>query len=348
MLDALFQQTETFTMANIQQRRGLFTWAVAGLIAVLTGVLTPHAGEAADWPNRQIVLVVPWSPGGESDAYARALAQDLEKRLGQPVVIENKVGATGAIGIRHVARSKPDGYTFLFGNTTSLVGNAVSSPEPVQFDPIADFTPVGLVVESVYVLWAHPSLGVRNFDEFLARARDARQTPLAFGTTGNGSVSELAVEQLASHYKLNLIKAPYKGSAPQVQDLIAGHIQISTANLIAALGAYKKGQLVPLLVIGGERLAEIPQVPTSRELGFTEPDFTIWDGVFAPAKTPPEIVAALTRAVGEAVKSPVYRKVADGDGHRAIFQPGAEASARVKKDLEARRRYKAQQDGGKR
>jgi tripartite-type tricarboxylate transporter receptor subunit TctC len=317
-----------------------------GVAAVLGGVSLAQAEEAA-WPARAITFVVPWPAGGETDIYARALAHEVSTQLGQPVIVENKPGATGAIGIRHVARGKADGYTFLFANTTALVGNVVSSPEPVNFDPIKDFTPVGLAVETVYVLWAHPSIGVRTFDELLARARDANKPQLAFGITGNGAVSELSVEQLARHYKLDLIKAPYKGSAPQVADLIAGHIQIGTANLGVALGAYKEGRLVPLLVIGKERLPELPGVPSNRELGFTEPDFTLWDGLFAPAGTPPDIVAKLTRVVGEATRRQSFRAIADGNGHRSIFQPGKEAAKRLTDDLAARYRFKAQLEAGK-
>ncbi|MDR1351567.1 MAG: tripartite tricarboxylate transporter substrate binding protein [Zoogloeaceae bacterium] len=333
-----------------QQGRGFIRRVVSLLIGVaavsLSGGVSLAQAEEAAWPTRQITFVVPWPAGGETDVYARALAHEVSVQLGQPVIVENKPGATGSIGIRHVVRGKADGYTFLFANTTALVGNVVSSPEPVNFDPVKDVTPVGLTVETVYVLWAHPSLGVRNFDELLARARDASKPQLAFGITGNGAVSELSVEQLARHYKLDLIKVPYKGSAPQVADLIAGHTQIGTGNLGVALGAYREGRLVPLLAIGKERLPELPDVPSSRELGFTEPDFTLWDGLFAPANTPPDIVAKLSRVVGEAVKRQSFKTIADGNGHRAIFQSGAEAANRLKNDLAARYRFKAQLEAG--
>ena len=321
------------------------------LIALALGSLAlPFAGPASaqtGWPAKEIHLVVPWPAGGESDVYARALAQDLSVRLKQPVIVENRAGATGAIGIRHVARSKPDGYTFLFGNTTSVVGNVVSSLEPVQFDPVADFTPIAAIVESAYVFWAHPALGVKNFDEFLVRARDRSKPQLAFGVTGAGALSELSVEQLARHYKLDLLKVQYKGSAPQLSDLIAGHTQIGTADPSVALGHYREGRLVPLLVIGNERLPELPNVPTRKELGIREPDLTIWNGLLAPAGTPREIVDAFTRAVGESVKSAVYKGVADGPGRRALFLSGPAFGERIKRELDERRRYKAAVDSGK-
>ncbi len=315
----------------------------------LAALALPLAGPAwaeDAWPAREIHLVVPWPAGGESDTYARALAQDLTTRLKQPVIVENRAGATGIIGIRHVTRSKPDGYTFLFGNTTAVVGNVVSSTEPLQFDPVTDLTPVALTVESVYVLWAHPSLGVKTFDELLARARDKDKPPLSFGITGAGALSELSVEQLGRHYKLDLLKVQYKGSAPQLADLIAGHTQIGTADPSVALGHYKEGRLIPLLVIGNDRLPELPGIPTRKELGITQPDLTIWNGLFAPAGTPKPILDAFTQAVGEAVNSPVYRGVADGPGRRAVFQAGDDAGNRVKRELDERRAYKAQVEGG--
>jgi tripartite-type tricarboxylate transporter receptor subunit TctC len=322
---------------------------ILSTIAIIALALPfPNTASAqADWPAKEIHLVVPWPAGGESDTYARALAQDLAVRLKQPVIVENRAGATGAIGIRHVARSKPDGYTFLFGNTTSVVGNVVSSLEPVQFDPIADFTPIATVVEGAYVFWAHPSVGIKTFEEFLARARDKSKPSLAFGITGAGALSELSVEQLGRNYQLDLLKVQYKGSGPQLSDLIAGHTQVGTADPSVALGHYKEGRLVPLLVIGNEDLPELPNVPTRKDLGITEPDLTIWNGILAPVNTPKPIVDAFTSAIGESVKSPVYKGVADGPGRRAIFQPGEEFANRIKRDLDERRRYKAQVESGK-
>ncbi|MDR0529463.1 MAG: tripartite tricarboxylate transporter substrate binding protein [Zoogloeaceae bacterium] len=330
----------------IRFRRSVLLAALTALCVPFASILS-NAARAGTWPEREVRIVVPWPAGGESDTYARALSQDLSAQLKQPVIIENRPGASGLIGTRAVLHGKADGYTFLFGNTTSHIGNVVFSAEPVLFDPLKDFTPVAIVVESAYVLWAHPSLGVKTFEEFLKRARAKESAPLAFGITGTGALSEISVEQLARIYKLNLTKVPYKGSAPQVYDLIAGHTQIGTASLATALGAYREGRLAPLLVIGNDRLPELPGVPTRKEIGVTDPDLTVWDGLFAPAGTPPEIVAAFTRAVGEAVKSAAYRTVADGNGHRAIFQSGAEATKRIETSLEARRRYKAQTENEK-
>ena len=322
-------------------------WLIQAAAVATSGLaLPPLALAQQTWPSRDIHLIVPWPAGGETDRYARALAQDLSTRLKRAVIVENRAGATGAIGITHVVRSKPDGYTLLFANTTAVVGNVVSSTVPVGFDPLTDLAPVAITVDSAYVLWAHPGQGIKSIDDLVARARDQARPQLAFGITGPGSLSELSVEQIARHYDLPLTKVPYKGSAPQLADLVAGHTQIGTADPSVALPHFQDGRLVPLLLIGNERLTELPGVPSLKELAIGGPDLTIWNGLFAPANVPPDVLDALGRAVGESVRSETYRNVADGPGRRALFQPGSEAASRVKRDLDDRRRYKQQVEGG--
>lgn len=323
-------------------RAAALTAAVAAFGMALTSVSSAQDA----WPNREIHLVVPWPAGGETDRYARALAVDLAERLGKPVVVENRAGAAGSIGISQVVRSRPDGYTFLFANTTAVVGNVVSSPVPVPFDPLTDLEAVALTVESAYVLWANPGTGIKSVDDLVKRARDSSQPRLAFGITGPGSLSELSVEQLARHHKLDLIKVPYKGSAPQLADLVAGHTQIGTADPSVALPQFEAGKLVPLLVIGNERLAELPGVPSLKELAISGPDLTIWNGLFAPVGIPRDVFEAVTKAVGEAVRSEAYRSVANGPGRQAIFESGSDAADRVKRDMAERKAYKAQVESG--
>ncbi|MGV6473163.1 Bug family tripartite tricarboxylate transporter substrate binding protein [Azotobacter vinelandii] len=330
-------------MTHCSRRRFLTLAGGALLAAPLAGRLALAA--PGDWPQRPIRYVVPWPAGGPTDTFGRVIANELATLLGQPVVVENRTGATGAIGVRHVARSEPDGYTLLAPNTTSLIGNVVATPEAVDFDPLKDFTPIGLFVDSSVVLWAQASTGIANFAALRERARDAER-PLSFGTTGGGSVSELSVEQLARHFGLNLLKVPYKGTAPQVADLVAGHIDIGVADYPVAAGHFASGKLVPLLVIGRQRLPELPEVPTNFELGIEEPDFTIWNGLFAPAATPAQIVARLREALAVAARSEAFRKVAEGQGNRPIFQTGEEASARLRRELDSRRKFKEQIEQG--
>ncbi len=291
------------------------------------------------WPDRPVKLIVPWPAGGPTDTYGRALARELSAQFGQPFVVDNRTGATGTIGIQHVARSAPDGYSLLVPNLTAFIGSVVALGDAVQFDPLRDFTPIGIFVESSSILWAHPGLGVASFEALLARARDSRQPRLAFGTTGSGSVSEQSMEQLARHYRLDLVKVPYRGTAPQVTDLIAGHVQIGSADYPTAGPHYRDGKLRPLLVIGRARLPELPDVPTTAELGLTEPDFTVWNGFFAPAGTPAPIVERLTAGLALASRSEAFQAITNGNGNRAVLQTGAEVTARLERELESRRAF---------
>lgn len=291
------------------------------------------------WPNRPVRIVVPWPAGGPGDLYARALAREFSPRFGQPFVVENRTGATGTVGIQHVARSAPDGHTLLLPNLTAFIGSVVALGDAVQFDPLRDFTSIGIFVESVSVLWAHPGLGVETFDQLLARARDSSKPPVAFGTTGSGSVSEQSVEQLARHYALDLVKVPYRGTAPQVTDLVAGHVQIGSSDFPTAAPHYRDGRLRPVLIIGRHRLPELPEVPTSAELGLTEPDFTQWNGLFAPAGTPAPILESLREGLAAALRTEAVRALTDGNGNRAVLQSGAEAAARLQRELESRRAF---------
>ncbi|TDH60735.1 tripartite tricarboxylate transporter substrate binding protein [Dankookia rubra] len=293
----------------------------------------------ASWPSRPVRVVVPWPAGGPTDTYGRAVARELAPLLGQPVVVDNRTGATGTVGVQHVARSAADGHTLLVANTTAFIGSVVALGEAVQFDPLQDFVPIGLFVESVSVLWAHPSFGIEDFGALLARAQDPRRPPLAFGTTGSGSVSEQAVEQLARHFRLELTKVPYRGTAPQLADLVAGHVQIGSADYATAGPHFREGRLRPLLVIGHGRMPELPEVPTTAELGLSEPDFTIWNGMLAPLATPTAIVERLRTVLAEAIKGDAFRAVANGNGNRAIFETGDTAVRRLARELAARRAF---------
>ncbi|MDR1350154.1 MAG: tripartite tricarboxylate transporter substrate binding protein [Zoogloeaceae bacterium] len=330
------QQEHRFIRRVISTLGGIIALSSMGLSG---GVPLAQAEEAA-WPTRQITLVVPWSPGGSSDAFARIVSQELASALGQPVIVENRPGAIGTIGVRHVARSKPDGYTFLFGNTVSMIGSVVSSATPVQFDPLQDFVPVALVVETYYVLTAHPSVGVKNFREFLAWAQDPAKPPLAVGSTGNGATSDILYDYLIHKQKANLTKIAFKGTGPLVADLIAGHLPIGSAALSLVASHYKEGKLFPLVIVGKNRLPQLPDVPSVREFGLTAPDLSVWDGVFAPTGTPPAIIAALAAALKKANQIAIFKDLAEKNGSVVVFTSGADAAARLKKDLEERQRFK--------
>jgi tripartite-type tricarboxylate transporter receptor subunit TctC len=333
-------------MHGFDRRQGLRLLGAAAVLAALPGGSALAQDEAAGWPSRAVKFVVPWPAGGPTDLYARAIAKELSPLLGQPVVIDNRNGATGTVGVTHVARGPADGYTLLVANTTAMIGSFVAMGDVVQFDPVRDFTTIGIVVESASVLWVNAALPIHGVQALLARARDQGQPRLAFGTTGSGSVSEQAVEQFARHFKLDLLKVPYRGTAPQLVDLVGGHVQIGSADLATAGPHFREGRLRPLLVIGRNRLPELPDVPTTAELGLTEPDFTVWNGVFAPAATPAPIVEKLRAGLATVVQGEAFRSLANGAGNRSVFDTGEAARQRLTREVAARQAFARETGSG--
>lgn len=286
--------------------------------ALTLGTVTAHAA----WPERPVKLIVPFPAGGNVDAYARLLAPALSAELGQPVVIENKAGATGAIGVEAVIRSEPDGYAVLMGNITSVVSNAIG--ETPKFDPLKQLIPVCTLVDGDVVVFAHSRLGVRNPEELKALARKS-STPLTYGSSGAGSIAHMVMVQLTHSLSIPATHVPYKGNGQFMADLLAGHIQLGAADLPNSAQHVKSGVLIPLAVGGSQRFPELPNVPTTRELGITRPSFTAWSGLLLPAGTPGPIVNRLEAAAEKASKDPKIRDFSSRDGNHAVFRNAAQA-----------------------
>ncbi|MDR0577710.1 MAG: tripartite tricarboxylate transporter substrate binding protein [Candidatus Accumulibacter sp.] len=315
-------------MPTTFSRRAFLRRTVAAFTA---GTLSGLAPAAPAWPRRAITLVVPWPAGGDTDFHARVLAARLGARLGQNIVVENHPGENG---VYRVAKSKPDGYTLLFAGSSLMVDRFVFSEHPPRYHPLRDFVFVSVVLENRGVLLAHASLGVANFDELLVRARDTRKPPLAF--SGSGFGEEFAMEHLARHHRIYLVKELLPGARSVLEGLRAGRTQIGVLNFFLAAG---ESDLVPLLVMGTDRLPEIPDVPTTHEHGLKGIDLQHWEGVFAPALTPADVVDRLSEAIGEVIADEEYRRLVNKNGNRAIFQPDKAAAMRLGKAIEARQRY---------
>lgn len=293
--------------------RGFFA---AGILAVTA--TTAHAA----WPERPIKLVVPFPAGGNVDAYARLLAPVLSAQLGQTIVIENKAGATGAIGVDSVIRSEPDGYTVLMGNITSVVGNAIGK-EP-KFDPLKRLMPICTLMEGDIVMFVHSNLKVRNLDQLKALAK-ASDKPLTYGSSGAGSIAHMAMVQLTEAIDIKATHIPYKGNGQFMADLLAGHIQLGMADLPNAEQHVKAGTLVPLVVGGAARFPELPDVPTTGELGISRPNFTAWIGLMLPAGTPQPIADKLEAAALKSSQDPKIKAFTSRNGNHAVFRGSADA-----------------------
>lgn len=287
------------------RRRQLLAAASTLALGSLSGLPATALADAA-WPNRPIRLVVPFAPGGVTDTSGRAVAEFLSRRLGQQVVIDNRPGASGNIGSQIVATAEPDGYTLLL----VLDGTFVINPhvyEKVPFDPVRDFAPVGKIGDSTIILVANPAVKARKLAEVIALSK-SQPGGLAYGTSGNGSITHVAGELLKQRTGAHLQHVPYKGGGPAVADVVAGHIPLAFASAASVQGHLKAGKLVAIGVPSGKRSPQYPEIPTFAESGAPGFDMNSWVGVVAPAKTPAAIVQRMNAELGAALNDPGVRE----------------------------------------
>ena len=285
------------------------------LLRAITVLALIGAGVQAEeaWPSRPVKIVVPWPAGGSADIVGRLLGDRLAAALGQGFVVENRAGASGMIGSSFVAAAAPDGYTFLISGIPSHVVAPAMSATPA-FDPVRDFTHIAYVGGSPIVLVAHASLGVRTYAELVALAK-ARPEPTPYVSAGTGSLGHLLAEALAGKERIRLAHVPYRGGAPAVTDLVAGHVKLGSMTWSSAQNHIRSGALVPLAVSAARRIAGHEQVPTLRELGHDDLTTTTWWAVSGPARVPAPIVQRLNAEIIRAIASP---EVAGKLAHEAI------------------------------
>jgi tripartite-type tricarboxylate transporter receptor subunit TctC len=280
-------------------KRRLFGFAALALS--LSGALA----QAQSWPTRPLTLVVPYPPGGSADILARVVGEKLGERLGQPVVVENKPGAGTAIGAKFVAGAAPDGHTLLMGTVSSQAINPAMAK--VGYDPLKDFVAVSPVAAIPFVLVANPALPASSLADLVAMAK-ANPGKIAYASAGAGTSNHLAGELLASAAQVNLLHVPYKGSAPALNDVLAGHVPIMFDLLATALPNVQAGKLKALAVTSRERTPLLPNVPTARESGLHDFEVTAWFGIFAPSGTPTAVVTRLNTELTALLQSPEVRK----------------------------------------
>lgn len=277
---------------------------------------TAHAAQAS-FPARPIRFVVPFPPGTTTDVVARLVAQPVGERFAQQVVIDNRAGASGTIGVELVARAAPNGYTWVLG-TTSTHALAPTLSAKLAYDPVRDFATVALLGEAAYFLTTHPALPATNVQQFIAHAR-ARPGRLSYASVGNFSLGHLSGELFKKAAGIDLLHVPYKGSPLAIVDLLAGRIDLNISTIPASLPHVRAGKLRALAVTSRERIAAVPRTPTVAESGLPGYHASLWMGVLAPAATPGAVIARLNREVNATLKVAELREALVEQG----FEPGA-------------------------
>jgi tripartite-type tricarboxylate transporter receptor subunit TctC len=261
---------------------------------------------AQAWPTKPIKIIVPYPPGGTSDILARSVGQKLAESLGQPFVIENKPGATGNIGADFVAKSPPDGYTLLLADIGSLA-IAPSVTAALPFDPVKDFAPVVMVAYSPHVLAVHPSVPASNVKELVAFLK-AKPDSLNFAVSGVGGANHLAGIDFAQRAGVKWTYVPYKGGSQAITDVMAGHAQVLFNGMLATYPAVKDGKLKAIAISSAKRFSAAPDIPTVAESGYPGFETGSWQGIVAPAGTPPEVVRKLHDTVTAILASPEMKE----------------------------------------
>ncbi|HTI45550.1 MAG TPA: tripartite tricarboxylate transporter substrate binding protein [Casimicrobiaceae bacterium] len=260
---------------------------------------------ADTFPSRPVRLVVPFPPGGAVDFYARVVQAQLAERFGQPIVIENRPGASGMIGADNVAKSAPDGYSLLLGNIATLAIN-VGLYAKMPYNPVTDFTPITHTIDVNYVLVVHPSVPVHSVRELIDYAK-ANPDKLAFGSAGSGSLPHLAGELFKSLTGVRMIHVPYKGGGPMVTDLLAGSVQLVIADQANLMPHVKSGKLRALAVASAKRSPGAPELPTIAEAGVPGFQAVAWNGLVGPAGMSPDVVQRINRVFVDTMAVPDIR-----------------------------------------
>ena len=284
----------------------LFAWATAG-----------DPASAQSWPSRPMTMVVPFAAGGGADIMGRILAARLSEILGQQVVVENAGGAGGMTGAYRVAKAAPDGYQFVLGTNGTHAQNQSLYKNPL-YNAATDFAPVALIAEQPIGLLTRPDFPAGNLKEFIAYAK-SNQATMKYGSAGTGSAVQLSCVLLNAANGLTITHVPYRGSAPAMQDLIAGRIDYQCANVAPALGQIEGHQVKALAILGRHRTALMPDLPTADEQGLTGFDAVLWYGLFLPKGTPAAIVQKLNAAIIATMDTPAVQE--------RMKQNGAELTA---------------------
>ncbi|MVW71196.1 MULTISPECIES: tripartite tricarboxylate transporter substrate binding protein [unclassified Bordetella] len=281
---------------------------LAGLTAALTLAAAPLAASAAKYPDQPIRLIVGFTAGSTIDTVARIIGDGLSKRMGTTFIVENKTGANGMIAARAVAQAKPDGYTLLVSNSSSITVNPMLFKD-LGYDPLKDFEPISTIVSVPFVLVVNPenpsTKDIKSVQDLVKRAKDKPNT-VTYGSAGNGNLMHLAGAQLGTMSNTAMTHVPYRGAAPMEAALLGKEIDFGFDTL-AGMPLMKSGKLLPLAVSTKERWRDLPDVPSVAETGYPGFDVSFWVGTFAPAGTPKAIVDKLNKEIAAVVQEPAVR-----------------------------------------
>ncbi|MBM3357188.1 MAG: tripartite tricarboxylate transporter substrate binding protein [Betaproteobacteria bacterium] len=299
-------------------------------LAALLACAPSALAQKADWPVRPIRYVVPFPPAGATDILARFVAEKVSPMLGQTVVVENRAGAAGAVGTEFVVKSASDGYTILMATAAQAISETLYTKQPFSF--ARDLAPVAQVARVPNVMVVHPSLPVKNVKDFIALAK-SRPGQINFASSGPGTTLHMSGEMFKLMTGVDIVHVPYKGSAPALTDLIAGHVSVMWDNLPAAMPHIKSARLRPIAITTAARYAGMPELPTVAESGVPGFEASAWFGVMAPAATSKDVITRLNTAINRAVALPDMRERFEQQGAIPVSATPEEFGAFIRAEI---------------
>jgi tripartite-type tricarboxylate transporter receptor subunit TctC len=291
---------------------------------------------AQAYPVKPVRLIVPFAPGGTTDIVARVIGERLQKELGQPVIVENRAGAGGALGASEIAKAAPDGYTIGMATVSTTATNPAINPR-IPYDPVKDFSPIVNIAATPNVVAVHPSFKARDYAGLIAELK-ARPGRHSYGTAGTGSIGHLQMELFKSLAGLYILHIPYKGSGPALNDAVAGTVPIVFDNLPSALPFIRDGRLIPIVVSSAGRSAQLPNVPTFQEVGLERANRMAYYGLHGPKGLPPEVVKALNAAVRKSLADPAVKARIEATGSIIVGNSPEDFGRQIAAEFEVYRR----------
>ena len=320
----------------MDRRTSLVATAALAILGAASG-----AAWAQNYPNKVIKLQVPFAPGGTTDIVARVIADPLGKALGQSVIVENKAGGGGVVGATETVRSAPDGYSLGMATVSTTAANPAINPKN-PYNPITDFTPIINIAATPNVIAVHPSFPARDYKGFIA---ELKRNPgkYSYSSSGTGGIGHLQTELFKNLAGVFITHIPYRGAGPALNDTVAGQVQIIFDNMPSALPFIKDGRLIPIVIAAPQRLSQLPNVPTFKEVGLEPVNRMAYYGIYGPKGLPKEVIDKISQAVKQTVAMPDVKKRIEDTGSLIVANSPEEFAAQIRAEFDVYKKVVAQQ-----